>query len=108
MTYIQNTHHIRGFKLTFADWLKFRLIEELTYEIDVRGSAVKRRFVRISPPFTCYINLATRNTADVPVKPMAVCLRCELILYTTCLVHILSRNLSMLKSAYKSSVEVRN
>jgi hypothetical protein len=24
-----------GFKLTFADWLKFSLIEELTYEIDV-------------------------------------------------------------------------
>jgi hypothetical protein len=35
-TYIQNTHLFRGFKLTFADWLKFRLIEELTYEIDVR------------------------------------------------------------------------
>jgi hypothetical protein len=24
-----------GFKLTFADWLKFSLIEELPYEIDV-------------------------------------------------------------------------
>jgi hypothetical protein len=35
MTYIQNTHRLRGFKLTFADWLKFSLIEELTYEIDV-------------------------------------------------------------------------
>jgi hypothetical protein len=35
MTYIQNTHRFRGFKLTFADWLKFSLIEELTYEIDV-------------------------------------------------------------------------
>jgi hypothetical protein len=34
MTYIQNTHRFRGFKLTFGDWLKFRLIEELTYEID--------------------------------------------------------------------------
>jgi hypothetical protein len=34
MTYIQNTHRFRGFKLTFADWLKFSLIEELTYEID--------------------------------------------------------------------------
>jgi hypothetical protein len=31
MTDIQNTHQ---FKLTFADWLKFSLIEELTYEID--------------------------------------------------------------------------
>jgi hypothetical protein len=30
-----NTHRFRGFKLTFADWLKFSLIEELTYEIDV-------------------------------------------------------------------------
>jgi hypothetical protein len=29
----QNTHRFRGFKLTFADWFKFRLIEELTYEI---------------------------------------------------------------------------
>jgi hypothetical protein len=35
MTYIQNTHRLRGFKLTFSDWLKFSLIEELTYEIDV-------------------------------------------------------------------------
>jgi hypothetical protein len=35
MTYIQNTHRFRGFELTFADWLKFSLIEELTYEIDV-------------------------------------------------------------------------
>jgi hypothetical protein len=35
MTYNQNTHRFRGFKLTFADWLKFSLIEELTYEIDV-------------------------------------------------------------------------
>jgi hypothetical protein len=25
----------RGFKLTFADWLKFSLKEVLTYEIDV-------------------------------------------------------------------------
>jgi hypothetical protein len=33
--YIQNTYGIRGFKLTFADWLKFSLIEELTYEINV-------------------------------------------------------------------------
>jgi hypothetical protein len=32
--YIQNTHRFRGFKLTFADWLKFILIEELTYEIN--------------------------------------------------------------------------
>jgi hypothetical protein len=32
MTYIQNTHRFRGYKLTFADWLKFSLIEELTYE----------------------------------------------------------------------------
>jgi hypothetical protein len=32
MTYIQNTHGFWGFKL-FADWLKFSLIEELTYEI---------------------------------------------------------------------------
>jgi hypothetical protein len=36
MTYIQNTHLFRGFKLTLADWLKFSLIEELTYEIDVK------------------------------------------------------------------------
>jgi hypothetical protein len=36
MTYIQNTHRFRGFKLTFADWLKFSLIEELMYEIDIR------------------------------------------------------------------------
>jgi hypothetical protein len=35
MTYIQNTHRFRDFKLTFADWLNFSLIEELTYEIDV-------------------------------------------------------------------------
>jgi hypothetical protein len=35
MTYIQNSHRFRGFKLTFTDWLKFSLIEELTYEIDV-------------------------------------------------------------------------
>jgi hypothetical protein len=35
MTYIQNTHRFKGSKLTFADWLKFSLIEELTYEIDV-------------------------------------------------------------------------
>jgi hypothetical protein len=33
MTYIENTHRVRGFKLTFADCLKFSLIEELTYEI---------------------------------------------------------------------------
>jgi hypothetical protein len=33
MTYIQNTHRFRGFKSTFADWLKFSLIEELTCEI---------------------------------------------------------------------------
>jgi hypothetical protein len=36
MTYIQNTHGFRGYQLTFADWLKFRLIEELTNEIDIR------------------------------------------------------------------------
>jgi hypothetical protein len=35
MTYIQNTHCFRSFKLMFADWLKFSLIEELTNEIDV-------------------------------------------------------------------------
>jgi hypothetical protein len=34
--YIQNAHHFPGFKLTFADWFKFSLIEELTYEIYVR------------------------------------------------------------------------
>jgi hypothetical protein len=34
--YIQNTHRFQGFKLTFADRSKFSLIEELTYEIDVR------------------------------------------------------------------------
>jgi hypothetical protein len=33
MTYIQNTHRFRGIKL--ADWFKFSLTEELTYEIDV-------------------------------------------------------------------------
>jgi hypothetical protein len=32
---VQNTHHFRSFKVTFADKLKFSLIEELTYEIDV-------------------------------------------------------------------------
>jgi hypothetical protein len=36
MIYIQNTHHFRGFKLMYADWFKFSLIEELSYEIDVR------------------------------------------------------------------------
>jgi hypothetical protein len=36
MTYTQNTHRFRSFKLTFPDWLKFCLIEELTYEIDVK------------------------------------------------------------------------
>jgi hypothetical protein len=35
MTYIQNAHRFRGFKLTFVDRLKFGLIEELRYEIDV-------------------------------------------------------------------------
>jgi hypothetical protein len=35
MMYIQNTHRFRGLKLTFADWLKFSLMEELTYEIGV-------------------------------------------------------------------------
>jgi hypothetical protein len=35
MMCIQNTHHFRGFKLTFADWFKFSLREHLTYEIDV-------------------------------------------------------------------------
>jgi hypothetical protein len=35
MTYIQNTHRFEGFKLTFADWFKFSLIEELTNKIDV-------------------------------------------------------------------------
>jgi hypothetical protein len=29
MAYTQNTHQSRGFKLTFADWFKFNLIEEL-------------------------------------------------------------------------------
>jgi hypothetical protein len=33
--YIQNTHRVRTFKLTFPDWLRFSLIEELTYETDV-------------------------------------------------------------------------
>jgi hypothetical protein len=36
MTYIQNTHYFRGFKLTFAYWFKLSLIEELPYEIDIR------------------------------------------------------------------------
>jgi hypothetical protein len=36
MTDIQNTHRFRGFKLAFADWLKFSFIEKLTEEIDVR------------------------------------------------------------------------
>jgi hypothetical protein len=35
MTCIQNTHRFWSFKLSFADWLKFSFIEELTYEIDV-------------------------------------------------------------------------
>jgi hypothetical protein len=35
MTYVPNTHRFRGVKWTFADWLKFSLIEELTYEINV-------------------------------------------------------------------------
>jgi hypothetical protein len=35
MTYIQNTHRFRGFKMTFADWLKFSVMEQLTYEIYV-------------------------------------------------------------------------
>jgi hypothetical protein len=30
--YIQNTYRFRGFKLAFADLLKFSLIEELTNE----------------------------------------------------------------------------
>jgi hypothetical protein len=30
-----NTHRFRGFELTFAYWLKFSLIDKLTYEIDV-------------------------------------------------------------------------
>jgi hypothetical protein len=28
-------HRFRGFKLTFADWLKFNVIEQLTCEIEV-------------------------------------------------------------------------
>jgi hypothetical protein len=35
MTFIQNTHRFRGFKLTFAEWSKFSLIKELTNKIDV-------------------------------------------------------------------------
>jgi hypothetical protein len=35
MTYIQNTLRFRGFRLTFTEWLKFNVIDELTYEIDV-------------------------------------------------------------------------
>jgi hypothetical protein len=35
MTYIQNTNHIRGCKLTIADWFNFRMIEELMYEKNV-------------------------------------------------------------------------
>jgi hypothetical protein len=35
MKQIQITHRFRGFKLTFAGWSKFSLIEELTYETDV-------------------------------------------------------------------------
>jgi hypothetical protein len=33
--YIQNTHRFRGFKLKFTDWLKFNLVGELAYKIDV-------------------------------------------------------------------------
>jgi hypothetical protein len=33
MTYIQNAHRFRGYKLTFTDWLEFSLTEKLTYEI---------------------------------------------------------------------------
>jgi hypothetical protein len=32
---MQYSNHFWGYKLTFADWFKFKLIEELTYEIDV-------------------------------------------------------------------------
>jgi hypothetical protein len=35
MTCIQNTHYFRGCKLTFVDWFKFSLLEELPYEIDI-------------------------------------------------------------------------
>jgi hypothetical protein len=41
MTFIQNMHRCRGFKLTFADWLKFSLMEEkiLTNDaLDLIGS----------------------------------------------------------------------
>jgi hypothetical protein len=33
------TYNFRGIKLTLADWLKFSLIEELTYETDVKFQA---------------------------------------------------------------------
>jgi hypothetical protein len=55
MTYIQNTHRFRGFKLPFADWLKFSLIEELTYEkflieyihtVHARGPDASQIFLR--------------------------------------------------------------
>jgi hypothetical protein len=35
MTYNQNTHRFLGFKLAFADWLKFSFIKELAYTVDV-------------------------------------------------------------------------
>jgi hypothetical protein len=42
MTYIPNTNHLQGYKLTFADWFIFRLIEELTYEIDEEKSFLSK------------------------------------------------------------------
>jgi hypothetical protein len=47
MMYIQNTH-FRGFKLTFADWFRFSLIEELTYEIDETVCTTSITFYRTS------------------------------------------------------------
>jgi hypothetical protein len=35
MTNIENAHRFLGFNLSFADWLKFSVIEKLTYVIDV-------------------------------------------------------------------------
>jgi hypothetical protein len=36
MTYIQNTHCFRGFKLAFANWLKFSLIEDMKLMSDFK------------------------------------------------------------------------
>jgi hypothetical protein len=54
MTYVQITHRFRGFKLTFADWFKCSLIEELTYEIDFKKKCwPMMRQLDWKPPLRC-------------------------------------------------------